>query len=164
MAVVHQNVFLYKDTLAFNIGLARPAVSAGRIREVARYVNADRFIDKLPLGYETMIAPGGANLSAGEAQLIAMARAVAEETDLIILDEATSSVDSLTENLIQQAVKQLYRDKTVIAIAHRLSTIRNANTILVLDAGQVVEIGNHEELLARGGVYAELIGNLEVVA
>jgi ATP-binding cassette subfamily B protein len=162
MAVVHQNVFLYKDTLAFNIGLARPAVSAGRIREVARYVNADRFIDKLPLGYETMIAPGGANLSAGEAQLIAMARAVAEETDLIILDEATSSVDSLTENLIQQAVKQLYRDKTVIAIAHRLSTIRNANTILVLDAGQVVEIGNHEELLARGGVYAELIGNLEV--
>lgn len=164
MAVVHQNVFLYKDTLAFNIGLARPALDEERIQAVARYVNADRFIDKLPLGYDSPIAPGGANLSAGEAQLIAMARAVAEETDLIILDEATSSIDSLTETLIQQAVRQLYRDKTVIAIAHRLSTIRSAHTILVLDAGHVVESGNHEQLLARGGTYAELIGKLETAA
>jgi ATP-binding cassette subfamily B protein len=161
MAVVHQSVFLYKDTLAFNIALGRPGVDAERVREVARYVNADRFIDKLSQGYATPIAPGGANLSAGEAQLIALARAVAEETDLIILDEATSSVDSLTESLIQKAVGRLYQDKTVIAIAHRLSTIRSADTILVLDAGSVVESGHHSELLANNGLYAELIGKLE---
>lgn len=164
MAVVHQNVFLYKDTLAFNIGLARPGVDAERVQEVARYVNADRFIEKLPLTYNTPIAPGGANLSAGESQLIAMARAVAEQTDLIILDEATSSIDSLTEELIQKAVKRLYQDKTVIAIAHRLSTIRSADKILVLEAGHVVEMGNHEELIARGGLYAELVGKLEAAA
>ena len=161
IAVVHQNVFLFKGSLAFNIGLDRPDIDRERIETIARYVNADRFINKLANGYDAEVAPGGANLSAGEAQLLALARAVAEETDLIVLDEATSSIDSLTESLIQDAVSKLYADKTVIAIAHRLSTIRNADMILVLDAGQVAESGNHGQLMALDGLYAELIGELE---
>jgi ATP-binding cassette subfamily B protein len=107
------------------------------------------------------VAPGGANLSTGQGQLISLARAVAAETDLIVLDEATASVDSMTEQLIQRALERLYADKTVIAIAHRLSTIRRADTILVLDKGMVAEIGNHEQLLAGRGLYAALVGQME---
>ena len=158
ITVVHQNVFLYQGSVAFNIGLARPDISRSRIEQAARYVNADGFIQRLNGGYDFPITPGGGNLSAGQAQLIALARAVANKTDLIVMDEATSSVDSITEGLIQDAVERIYHDKTVIAIAHRLSTIRKADKILVMKAGSIVETGNHYELMTLGGVYAELVG------
>ncbi|MEE8395178.1 MAG: ATP-binding cassette domain-containing protein, partial [bacterium] len=161
ISVVHQNIFLYTGTLAFNIGLGREWLDRGRIEQAARYVNAQAFVNNLEGGFDFEILQGGANLSAGEGQLVSLARAVVAETELIVLDEATSAVDSMTEKLIQEAVGKLYEDKTVIAIAHRLSTIRNADTILVLDAGQVAEAGSHSELLARGGLYAELVGSME---
>lgn len=161
IATVPQQAFLFHGTVAFNIGLNRPGLSRERIEQAARYVNAHTFIEQLPGGFDALIQQGGANLSAGQAQLLALARAVALDSELIILDEATSSVDSLTEQLIQDAVERIYRDKTVIAIAHRLSTIRKADTILVMDAGRIVEAGNHAQLLAKGGAYAELVGRLE---
>lgn len=161
ISMVHQNVFLYRGSVAFNIGMGREALDEKRIARAARYVNAHTFIEKLEGGYGFEIAQGGANLSAGEGQLIALARAVAAETDLIVLDEATSSVDSVTESLIQQAVGRLYADKTIIAIAHRLSTIRNADTILVMEDGRIAEAGSHAELLAQGGRYTALVGEME---
>jgi ATP-binding cassette subfamily B protein len=161
ISVVHQNVFLFQGSVAFNIGLERGQLDRAAIEAAARYVNADSFIARLEAGYDSLVAPGGANLSTGQGQLISLARAVAAETDLIILDEATASVDSMTEQLIQRALERLYSDKTVIAIAHRLSTIRHADTIVVLDKGVVAEIGNHEQLLARRGLYAALVGELE---
>ena len=159
--MVHQNVFLYQGSVAFNIGMGREGLDAERIERAARYVNAHGIIAELEGGYQFEIRQGGANLSAGERQLISLARAVAAETDLIVLDEATSSVDSVTESLIQQAVGKLYADKTVIAIAHRLSTIRSAHTILVMEAGTIAEAGSHAELLRLGGRYAALVGELE---
>ncbi len=161
ISVVHQGVFLFKGGVAFNIGLERPGLDRGRIEAAAGYVQADAFIAGMEGGFEADISQGGMNLSAGQAQLISFARAVAADTELIVLDEATSSVDSITENLIQQAVGKLYRDKTVIAIAHRLSTIRSADAILVIDAGEIMEAGNHDALMARNGAYAQLVRGLE---
>lgn len=155
-AVVHQNVFLFPDSIAFNITLDRSdrqtAIWA------AKHVHIDEFICELPGGYDFKVAHGGANLSAGQAQLIAFARAVATRKDLIVLDEATSSVDSTTEEMVELALARLFETRTVIAIAHRLSTIREADRIVVLDAGRVVETGTHRELSARGGAYARLLG------
>ena len=161
ISVVHQGVFLFHGTVAFNIALDRPGIMREDAERAARYVHADEFIQRLEGGYDALITQGGVNLSAGQAQLLSFARAVAAQTELIVLDEATSSVDSMTEHLIQRAVGRLYEDKTVIAIAHRLSTIRNADTILVMSAGHVVEAGSHAELMARGGAYATLVGRLE---
>ena len=161
VSMVHQNVFLYQGSAEFNIGLARPSVSNAQVIQAAQYVNADTFISKLERSYDSEIMQGGVNLSAGQGQLISLARAVVAQTDLIVLDEATSSVDSMTEKLIQDAVGRLYHDKTVIAIAHRLSTIRNSNTILAMEAGVIKESGSHQELMAKGGLYADLVGKLE---
>ena len=161
ISVVHQGVFLFHGSVAFNIALERPGLSHEQVEQAARYVHADAFIANLEGGYEATITQGGVNLSAGQAQLLSFARAVAAQTELIVLDEATSSVDSITEHLIQAAVSRLYQDKTVIAIAHRLSTIRSADTILVLAAGQIVEAGSHDALMRRDGAYAALVGRLE---
>ena len=157
VSVVHQNVFLFHGSVEFNITLGRlePAVA----ERAAGQVRAHEFIRALPGGYRFEVAHGGANLSAGQAQLISFARAVAADAELVVLDEATSSVDSMTEELIERALARLYATRTVIAIAHRLSTIRGADRIVVLDAGQVVESGAHDELVGRGGAYARLLGD-----
>jgi len=156
VSVVHQDVFLFHGTVEFNITLGRRERAAAE--RAARQVQADEFIRALPGGYRFEVAHGGANLSAGQAQLISFARAVAADAELVVLDEATSSVDSMTEELIERALARLYETRTVIAIAHRLSTIRGADRIVVLEAGEVVETGTHDELLRRAGAYARLVG------
>ena len=157
VAVVHQDVFLFHGSIEFNITLGR-LDRAAAVR-AAREVRADGFIRDLPGGYDFEVAHGGANLSAGQGQLISFARAIAADADLVVLDEATSSVDSMTEDLIEKALARLYETRTVIAIAHRLSTIRRADRIVVLDAGEVAETGAHAELARRGGAYARLLGD-----
>ena len=156
VSVVHQNVFLFHGSVEFNITLGRLEPAAAE--RAARQVQADAFIRALPGGYRFEVAHGGANLSAGQAQLISFARAVAADAELVVLDEATSSVDSMTEELIERALARLYETRTVIAIAHRLSTIRGADRIVVLEAGEVVETGTHDELVRRAGAYARLVG------
>ena len=156
VSVVHQNVFLFHGTVEFNITLGR--LDRAAAERAAGQVQADEFIRGLPGGYGFEVAHGGANLSAGQAQLVSFARAVAADADLVVLDEATSSVDSMTEELIERALARLYETRTVIAIAHRLSTIRRADRIVVLDAGEVVETGAHDDLVRRGGAYARLLG------
>ena len=163
VSIVHQNVFLFHGSVEFNITLGRGGRHGGTGRaaaeHAARQVQAHEFIRELPGGYGFEVAHGGANLSAGQAQLISFARAVAADAELVVLDEATSSVDSMTEELIERALARLYESRTVIAIAHRLSTIRRADRIVVLDAGSVVEAGTHGELVRRGGAYARLLGD-----
>lgn len=157
VAVVHQDVFLFHGSIEFNITLGR--LDRAAAERAAREVRADEFVRDLPGGYGFEVAHGGANLSAGQAQLVSFARAVAADADLVVLDEATSSVDSMTEDLIETALARLYETRTVIAIAHRLSTIRRADRIVVLDAGEVAETGAHAELVRLGGAYARLLGD-----
>ncbi|MGA1826208.1 MAG: ABC transporter ATP-binding protein [bacterium] len=161
MAMVQQNVFLYSASIMENITLGNTAISMDRIREIANYINADSFIDKLPGKYEQVLTERGDMLSVGQKQLLAFARALAADPSLLILDEATSNVDSETEMLIQDAVRKLVRDRTSIIIAHRLSTITNADQILVLNKGKVVEKGTHASLLKQGGYYKKLYELLE---
>lgn len=156
MGIVPQEPFLFSATIADNIRYGRPEASDEEVRQAARLANLDEFVQSLPDGYATMVQEGGVNLSVGQRQLICIARVALCQPRLLILDEATSSVDTLTEALIQDALARLLEGRTSIVIAHRLSTIRRANRIYVLSEGQIVEQGSHEELLARGGVYREL--------
>lgn len=153
---VPQDVFLFTDSIAANIGLGHPRVSADDIRRAAAIVEADSFITELPEGYDTRLGERGANLSFGERQLLAFARALAAGPEVLILDEATSSVDSETEARIQRALRRLVADRTAIIIAHRLSTIREVDRIVVLHHGEVREQGTHDELIDRNGIYATL--------
>jgi ATP-binding cassette subfamily B protein len=156
--MVQQDVFLFNDDVAFNVSLGEPdiAADADRIARALAVVQADRVVaERGGLGFE--VGERGGNLSSGEAQLVAFARVAAREPTLLILDEATASVDSLTERKVQAAIERLLEGRSVIVIAHRLSTIRRADKILVLDAGRIVEAGAHDELVAKGGVYAELV-------
>ena len=159
IAVVHQDVFLFQGSLAFNIAMEE--IPSQQIRQAAEYTKAAGFIERLKGGYQHQVLRGGSNFSAGQRQLLSLARAVAWESELIVLDEATSAVDSITEQAIQTAVHKLFQDRTVIAIAHRLSTIRSADSILVIDQGRVAESGSHETLLQQAGLYARLVSNLE---
>ena len=152
---------MFNNSVAFNIGLGRKGISSGDIRKAASFVYADRFIQNLPNKYDFVIQDNGDNLSKGQAQLVSFARAICGNSELIILDEATSAVDSVTEQYIQQAIANIFATKTVIAVAHRLSTIKNSDLILVLEEGQIIERGNHNQLLKHGGKYAQLVHQFE---
>jgi ATP-binding cassette subfamily B protein len=155
LALVLQDVHLFSGTIASNIRLGSP-ISDERVRDAARAVHAHRFIDALPQGYETEVRERGATLSVGQKQLLSFARALAHDPRVLILDEATSSVDTETEGLIQDALKVLLQGRTAIVIAHRLSTIQHVDEILVLHKGRVRERGTHQELLAQRGLYWKL--------
>jgi ATP-binding cassette subfamily B protein len=155
LAVVPQDVFLFSGSIEENVRLGKP-IPREAVERAARVANADRFIRDLPDGYNTVLHERGGGLSAGERQLLAFARALAVDPPILILDEATSHIDSRTEGLIQEALERLLAGRTAILIAHRLSTIRSADRIVVLHKGEVREEGTHAELLTRGGVYARL--------
>ena len=156
IAVVLQDVFLFAGDVRTNITLGDESIPPERVRGAARLVGAQRFIEKLPAEYETEVKERGATLSVGQKQLISFARALAYNPKILILDEATSSVDTETELLIQAAIKNLLRGRTSIVIAHRLSTIQSADKIIVLHKGEIREVGTHQELLALGGIYYKL--------
>ncbi len=153
IAIVPQDIVLFDGTLAFNISLNHPGITREQIIHVCQKLGADRFIDRLPDTYDFKIKEQGANLSHGQRQVLAFARAMVRNPELIILDEATSSVDPGSEEIIQQATNTMLAEKTVIVIAHRLSTIRRCTNIMVLDKGRIVEEGSHAELVAKQGAY-----------
>jgi subfamily B ATP-binding cassette protein MsbA len=156
ISIVAQDTFLFNDTVANNIGYGLPDATHEQIREAARNALAEEFILRMPQGYETIIGERGQKLSGGQRQRLAIARALLKNAPILILDEATSHLDTESERLVQQALQNLMADRTVIVIAHRLSTVRQANKIVVLDSGRMVETGRHEDLVGRGGVYQRL--------
>ncbi len=156
IGVVLQDVFLFSDTIMNNITLGRKDISREKVVQVAEWVGAKGFIDRLPHGFDYNVMERGATLSVGQRQLISFVRAMVFDPAIIVLDEATSSVDSETEELIQNAVEKMMKGRTSIVIAHRLATIQKADKIIVLDKGEIKEIGTHEELLEHEGFYAQL--------
>lgn len=156
VGVVTQESYLFHDTIAANLRYARPEASDEQLVDAARSANIDEMISRLPNGYQTVVGERGYRLSGGEKQRISIARVLLEDPRVLILDEATSHLDSRSEALIQQALETLMEGRTSIVIAHRLSTVRKADQILVLDEGRIVERGNHETLVAAGGLFAEL--------
>nr|WP_319571801.1 ABC transporter ATP-binding protein [uncultured Draconibacterium sp.] len=161
ISIMQQDIYMFNDTVEFNISLGRKSISRSDVEQSASFVYANYFIDQLPGNYQFVVQDNGDNLSKGQAQLISFARAIAGNSELIILDEATSAVDSITEQYIQKAIANIFSKKTVIAVAHRLSTIKNSDMILVLEDGQIIERGNHEQLLKFGGKYARLLHQFE---
>ena len=156
IGIVLQDTFLFSATVMENIRFGRPEATDEEVKAAAMLAHADTFIERLPDGYQTVLGERGSGLSQGQRQLLAIARAALSDPRILILDEATSSVDTRTERLIQKALENLLRGRTSFVIAHRLSTIRNADLLLVLNQGQIVECGKHDELLARQGFYYNL--------
>ncbi len=156
IGVVLQDVFLFSGTVIENITLRNPGISRDKVIEAARLIDMHDFIMELPGGYDYNVMERGATLSLGQRQLISFIRALLYDPSILILDEATSSVDTESEMLIQHAIETLIKGRTSIVIAHRLSTIRKAHKIIVLDKGEVKEMGTHDELLQKGGFYAKL--------
>ncbi len=156
VSMVFQNVYLFNDTIANNIAMAKPDATEEEIVRAAKKARCFDFIMALPEGFQTMVGEGGANLSGGEKQRISIARSILKDAPIVILDEATASVDSDNERHIQEAIDALVRGKVLLVIAHRLRTIERADQILVLDDGHIVERGTHQQLLAQNGLYADL--------
>ncbi len=156
IGVVPQDTVLFNDSIYYNIAYGRPDASAEEVHRAARLAHLEQFIEQLPAGYDTIVGERGLKLSGGEKQRIAIARVLLKDPPILVLDEATSSLDSNAERVILAALDEVSRRRTTLAIAHRLSTIRDAEQILVLDGGRIVEQGDHDSLLARGGLYARL--------
>lgn len=154
---VFQNVYLFHDTIANNIRFGQPEAPMEKVIAAAKKACCHDFISQLPNGYDTVIGEGGASLSGGERQRISIARAIMKDSPIIILDEATANVDPENERDLMKAIEELTREKTVIMIAHRLKTVRNADQIVVIDKGRIAEQGKHDELVAKGGIYARFI-------
>jgi len=156
IAVVLQDVFLFADTIANNISLGNPHISEEEIIKAAKVIGVHEFISSLPGGYSFNVKERGGMLSSGQRQLIAFLRAYVTQPSILVLDEATSSIDNSSEQLIQKATDKITEGRTSIVIAHRLATVKKATNILVMDAGEIVEQGTHQELLAKGGYYKNL--------
>jgi len=154
--VVPQDPFLFSRSIAENIRFGDPQASDEQVEQAARMANAHDFIAALPEGYQTRVLEGGVNLSIGQRQLICIARALLVDPSILILDEATANIDTVTETLIQQALDRLLHGRTAVVIAHRLSTVRRADWIFVIDGGRFIEQGTHDDLLAQRGLYYEL--------
>ena len=157
ISMVFQNVYLFADTIENNIKFGMPDATHAEVAEAARKACCDDFIEALPDGYNTVIGEGGASLSGGEKQRISIARAMLKDAPIVILDEATANVDPENEDRLQKAIEELTRNKTIIMIAHRLKTVRNADQILVVDEGKIVQKGKHEELIGQKGIYADFV-------
>jgi subfamily B ATP-binding cassette protein MsbA len=155
IAVVTQETILFNDTIRRNIGLGRPEATPAEIEEAARHAYADGFIRDKPHGYETVVGEKGVNVSGGQRQRIAIARAILRDAPILILDEATNSLDPEAEKIVQDALEELTKNRTTICIAHRLSTIQKADLIVVLDKGRIIETGTHEQLLKARGLYCK---------
>jgi ATP-binding cassette subfamily B protein len=156
IAVVLQDVFLFSGSIKSNLVLKNSEVSSAEIEKVAKEIGAYDFIEKLPGGFDFNVMERGLSLSQGQRQLISFIRALAMHPDMIVLDEATSSIDSHTEEMIQRAIAVLLKNRSAIVIAHRLSTIQNCDEILVLEKGEIMERGNHETLISKKGMYWNL--------
>lgn len=156
-SMVFQDVYLFNDTLEANIAFGTAGATHEQVVEAAKRARCHDFISALPNGYDTIVGEGGASLSGGERQRISIARALLKDAPIVVLDEVTASIDPENEQLIQQALTELTREKTVVVIAHRLATIEHADQILVVEDGTVVQRGTHEELLAQEGVYSRFV-------
>lgn len=161
---VFQNVYLFQDTIANNIRFGQEDASMEKVIEAAKKACCHDFIMALPDGYETVIGEGGASLSGGEKQRISIARAIMKDAPIIILDEATANVDPENEKELMEAIDALTKEKTIFMIAHRLKTVRNADRILVLDQGRIVQQGRHEELIQQEGIYKRFVESRELAA
>src|SRR5204862_1843086 len=157
IALVAQDTYLFHDTLRANVVLARPDATDAEIRLAVERAALAELVDSLPEGLATVVGERGARLSGGQRQRVAIARAFLKDAPVLVLDEATSHLDAVSEASVRPAPERLSRDRTTLVIAHRLSTVRDADAIVVLDEGKVVEIGSHAVLLARGGLYAHLV-------
>ena len=156
MAMVLQETWLFSGTIMDNLQYGRLEATQEEVIQAAKMAHADEFITALPQGYQTLLNEAASNISQGQRQLLTIARAFLANPEILILDEATSSVDTRTERLIQSAMNRLLKGRTSFVVAHRLSTIRDANQILVMENGNIVEMGNHESLLKENGLYASL--------
>ena len=156
LAIVHQEVDVFNGTLLENLMYGNPNASSDQVREACRIAQVDEFIRQMPMGYSTIVGERGVRLSGGQRQRLGIARALIVDPDVLIFDEATSSLDYESERSIQLAMRSILGTRTLIIIAHRLSTIREADKIVVLDQGSIVEVGSHRELLHQGGIYQRL--------
>lgn len=156
VSLVSQEPYLFMGTVMENIKYGRPDATDEEVYEICEMLGADEFIDALPDGYQTVLSESGKSLSAGQRQMITIARTMLRDPKILILDEATSRLDAFTESLVQEAQRKLFEGRTTLVIAHRLSTIRDVDQIIVIDGGKIIEVGSHDELMALKGKYFEL--------